>query len=81
MGTTQGLLGTKVADIAPADLRGTAYGFFNLVSGIAMLFASTVAGLLWDRLGASVTFYSGAVFCVIALIGLAWQSGMRLSKA
>ena len=62
MGITQGLLATMVADTAPADLRGTAYGFFNLVSGIAMLLASVVAGLLWDRLGASVTFYAGAVF-------------------
>lgn len=71
MGMTQGLLSTMVADVAPADLRGTAFGFFNLVSGVAMLIASVVAGLFWDRLGAPATFYAGAVFCVIALIGLA----------
>lgn len=71
MGMTQGLLATMVADAAPVDLRGTAYGFFNLMSGLAMLVASGVAGLLWDRLGASFTFYAGAVFCVIALAGLA----------
>ena len=70
MGMTQGLLATMVADTAPADLRGTAYGFFNLVSGVAMLLASTVAGLLWDRLGASATFHAGAGFCVVALIAL-----------
>jgi MFS family permease len=70
MGITQGLLATMVADTAPEDLRGTAYGFFNLMSGIAMLFASVIAGLLWDGLGASFTFYTGAGFCVIALIGL-----------
>ena len=70
MGITQGLLATMVADTAPADLRGTAYGFFNLISGIAMLLASVIAGLLWDGLGASFTFYVGAGFCVIALIGL-----------
>ena len=70
MGITQGLLATMVADAAPADLRGTAYGFFNLVSGIAMLVASVVAGLIWDRLGASVTFYAGAGFCTLALLGL-----------
>jgi len=81
MGITQGLLATMVADTAPADLRGTAYGFFNLVSGIAMLLASVVAGLLWDRLGASVTFYAGAGFCVIALIGLAWHPATRLARA
>lgn len=67
-----------VADTAPADLRGTAHGLFNLVSGIAMLFASIVAGFLWDRLGASVTFYAGASFCGIALIGLAWHPAARL---
>ncbi len=73
MGITQGLLATMVADTAPADLRGTAYGFFSLMSGVAMLVASGVAGLLWDRLGAPFTFYAGAIFCVIALVGLAWQ--------
>ena len=55
----------------------TAYGFFSLVSGIAMLFASAVAGLLWDRLGAAATFQAGAGFCVIALIGLAWRAVVR----
>ena len=70
MGITQGLLATMVADTAPADLRGTAYGMFSLMSGIAMLIASILAGLLWDQLGASFTFYAGAIFCVIALIGL-----------
>lgn len=70
MGMTQGLLATMVADTAPADLRGTAFGFFNLVSGVAMLVASVVAGLLWDQLGASFTFYAGAVFSVLALLGL-----------
>lgn len=73
MGVTQGLLAAMVADTAPADLRGTAYGFFNLVSGLAMLAASAVAGLLWDQLGASVTFHAGAAFCVMALAGLAWH--------
>jgi MFS family permease len=70
MGMTQGLLARMVADTAPADLRGTAYGFFNLMSGIAMLVASVVAGLLWDSLGAEFTFYAGASFCVLALLGL-----------
>ena len=71
MGMTQGLLATMVADTAPADLRGTAYGMFNLMSGIAMLIASVVAGLVWDRFGAASTFYTGAVFCLVALAGLA----------
>lgn len=70
MGMTQGLLATMVADTAPTDLRGTAYGVFNLISGVAMLIASVVAGLLWDQFGASFTFYAGALFCVLALLGL-----------
>jgi MFS family permease len=70
MGMTQGLLAAMVADTAESDLRGTAFGFFNLVSGLAMLVASVVAGLLWDRLGASFTFYAGAAFSVIALLAL-----------
>jgi len=71
LGVTQGLLATMVADTAPEDLRGTAFGFFNLVSGVAMLAASVVAGLLWDQLGASFTFGAGAAFCVLTLLGLA----------
>jgi len=74
MGITQGLLATMVADTAPADLRGTAYGFFNLISGVAMLLASALAGLLWDRCGASFTFYAGAAFSVLALLGLACKA-------
>jgi len=70
MAITQGLLATMVANTAPADLRGTAFGVFNLVSGVAMLIASAVAGLLWDQLGAAFTFYAGAVFCVITLLAL-----------
>ena len=70
LGMTQGLLATMVADTAPADLRGTAYGFFNLASGLAMLIASVLAGFLWDQIGPSFTFYAGAVFCGIAVMGV-----------
>lgn len=70
MGMTQGLLAAMVAESAPADLRGTAFGFFNLMSGMAMLAASVIAGLLWDSLGASFTFHAGAGFCVLALLVL-----------
>ena len=75
MGMTQGLLAAMVADTAPADLRGTAFGFFNLVSGVALLASSVIAGLLWDRLGASWTFYAGAGFSLLALLGLCWRAG------
>lgn len=70
MGMTQGLLASMVASSAPSDLRGTAFGFFNLVSGIALLLASVVAGLLWDQLGSTFTFYTGAAFATVSLIGL-----------
>jgi MFS family permease len=66
MGMTQGLLAVMVALTAPPPLKGTAFGFFNLVSGIAMLFASTVAGVLWERAGAPMTFYAGAAFSLAA---------------
>lgn len=68
MAMTQGLLATMVADTAPADLRGTAFGMFNLVSGLSMLLASALAGLLWDQWGAPSTFAAGAAFCVAALV-------------
>ena len=68
LGMTQGLLATMVADAAPAHLRGTAFGFFNLASGGAMLAASVLAGLLWDRLGPGVTFYAGAICASAALL-------------
>jgi MFS family permease len=70
MAITQGLLATMVADTAPADLRGTAYGFFNLLSGIAMLIASVVAGWLWETYGAAFTFYGSAALCGLALMTL-----------
>ena len=65
------MLATMVAKSAPAELKGTAFGFFNLMSGLAMLVASVVAGELWDRLGASATFYTGAGFCIVTLLALA----------
>jgi len=77
MGMTQGLLASMVAHTAPAELRGTAFGCFNLVSGLAMLLASGLAGLLWDHLGASFTFYTGAAFCALAMAGLGWAPRYR----
>lgn len=71
MGITQGLLATMVADIAPAELRGTAFGLFNLMSGLAMLLAGLIAGWMWDRHGAASTFHAGALFSVLALCGVA----------
>jgi len=66
MGMTQGLLAVMVAHTAPVNLKGTAFGFFNLVSSIAMLFSSVLAGVLWQRLGPAATFYAGAAFSGVA---------------
>jgi MFS family permease len=73
MAMTQGLLATMVADTAPVDLRGTAYGFFNLLSGLAMLLASGFAGGLWQSWGAAFTFVAGMGFAVLALLLLVMQ--------
>ena len=70
MGITQGVLAALVAATSPKDLLGTAYGFFNLMSGIALLVASALAGLVWDLYGSSATFYAGAVFCGLTLVSL-----------
>jgi MFS family permease len=67
MGLTQGLLSAMVAGCAPSELRGTAFGFFNLVSGIALLPASGIAGLLWYWTGPSATFICGGVFAFVTL--------------
>jgi MFS family permease len=70
MGLTQGLLAAMVADAAPAELRGTAYGMFNLMTGLALLAASIIAGSLWDAVGPMGTFLAGAGFTALAVVGL-----------
>ncbi|RQS14455.1 MFS transporter [Burkholderia sp. Bp8998] len=67
MGFTQGILAAMVSETSPATLRGTAFGVFNLVSGICMLLASSIAGALWTRFGASTTFLAGAALVVAPL--------------
>ena len=77
MGATQGLLSTLVVDAAPADLRGTALGIYNLITGIALLAASVLAGSLWTAFGPAATFVAGGAFAGIALLGmLSLRSGM-----
>ena len=80
MGLTQGLLQALVADTAPERLRGTAFGVFNLVSGLAMLAASIIAGGLWDMIGPDGTFIAGAVFTAIALTALPFAHRWRLRR-
>lgn len=81
MGFTQGLLATLIADVAPADLRGTAFGMFNLVTGIALLAASVLAGALWDALGPEATFLAGAAFASVTIVGLLAARGRIGAKA
>jgi len=70
MGLTQGLFAALVADAAPAELRGTAFGMFNLVTGLALLAASVIAGALWQAAGPGWTFAAGAGFAALAIAGL-----------
>lgn len=77
MGVTQGMLSAMVADAAPAERRGTAFGLFNAVSGGVLLAASVIAGELWDRIGAPATFYAGAGFAGLALLGLVVQLAVQ----
>jgi MFS family permease len=70
MGLSQGLLAALVADTAPPSLRGTAFGVFNLASGVAMLAASALAGALWSFYGPAQTFLAGALFAALSLAGL-----------
>ncbi|MFZ1885786.1 MAG: MFS transporter [Rhodoplanes sp.] len=79
MGLTQGLFAALVADLCPAELRGTAFGMFNLVTGSATLTASVVAGALWDRAGPSATFLAGAVFAATALIAMLLARRLRVA--
>lgn len=72
MGLIQGLLAAMVADAAPAELRGTAFGLFSLVTGVALLAASLVAGALWDLVGPAGTFLAGAGFAALAIVAL-WR--------
>jgi MFS family permease len=81
MGLTQGLLSAMVADTAPPELRGTAFGVFNLVSGIALLAASIIAGALWDVVGPDGTFLAGALLTAIALATLPFAHRWRVRRA
>lgn len=74
MGMSQGLLSALIADAAAPSLRGTAFGLFNLVSGLAMLAASVIAGVLWDQVGPAACFLTAATFALLAGIGLFAQA-------
>jgi MFS family permease len=81
MGLTQGVLAALVAEVAPTRLRGTAFGVFGLVTGIAVFAASILAGVLWELVGPSTTFLAGAGFTGLALAGLLVMPRKRASPA
>ncbi len=81
MGFTQGLFAALVADAAPPELRGTGFGMFNLVTGVGLLLASFIAGILWDMVGPQGTFLVGATFAFLALIGLTLLRDRLLSAS
>ncbi|MEG3143535.1 MFS transporter [Sphingomonas sp. RT2P30] len=70
MATTQGLFAKLIADRSPVELRGSAYGIFNVISGLSLLAASVVAGIVWDAAGAAATFLLGAGCAGLALAGM-----------
>jgi MFS family permease len=69
-GLTEGLFAKLVADEAPPDLRGTAFGIFSFVTGLALLAASVLAGALWTTIGPIATFVAGAVFAGLTVVGV-----------
>lgn len=71
MGFTQGVFSSLVADTAPVELRGTAFGMLNLMTGVMILLASVIAGVLWDSVGPQGTFIAGAALALLALVGVA----------
>lgn len=80
LGMTQSLMAGIVASVAPEDLRGTAFGFYNLALGLAILFSSILAGFLWQSFGAETAFYTSAMFCVVAIAMLCFDKFISRNK-
>ena len=70
LGATQGIFSMLIAHLAPAELRGTAFGLYNLVSGGALLITGALAGLLSDAWGFGAPFFAGLVFSALTLVAL-----------
>ena len=68
MGFSQGTLSALVADATPRNLKGTAFGVFNLVCGVAMIPSNWLAGWLWQAHGAQTAFYVGAALATATLV-------------
>ena len=69
---TEGSAKALIADLVPAERRGTAYGIYNAAIGLTALPASAIAGLLWQGafgwkgFGPAAPFYFGAVLALLA---------------
>ena len=70
MGLSQGGLSAAVADLAPPDLRATAFGVFHFFTGLFQLASGVLAGWLWLRYGSPAAFLAGAVWAVVAVLML-----------
>lgn len=81
MGLTQGIVTSMIADVSPAEHRGTAFGVFNLVSGVALLAASVLAGWLWDQHGPAWTFWTGAGLSLLTLVMIPFLKGTSTKQA
>jgi len=81
LGFTQGTMAAMVADTCPAEKRGTAFGIFNIFTALALLIASSMAGLAWDRFGAQTTFLIGAGFALFGAVFPLLAGRLRLKNA
>lgn len=80
MGFTEGVFAAMVANSAPKDLRGSAFGIFNMLRGLVLLAASVVAGLLWDQFGSQATFGFASALALVTILAL-WLSRPYLQRA
>jgi MFS family permease len=79
MGFTEGVFAAMVANSAPSDLRGSAFGIFNMLRGVVLLVASVIAGLLWDQIGPQATFGFASVLALLTVVAL-WLSRRHLQQ-
>ena len=69
-GIVEGVARAFVADLVPAEKRGTAYGLYQGVVGLTLLPASVIAGWLWDAVSPATPFYLGAALAFLAMLGI-----------
>jgi len=70
MGLTEGIFNAMVANSAPKDLRGSAFGIFNMLRGVVLLAASVIAGVLWEQIGPMATFGAGSLLAILTSVAM-----------